>query len=221
MSPRSIGLSEPLYAWLLQNALRESEPLQRLRAETAALEGSSMQISPEQGQFMALLTRLIGARRALELGTFTGYSALAVATAMPDDGRVIACDIDEEMTGVAMRHWEAAGVAHKIDLRIGPALQTLDGLLAEGAAQSFDMAFIDADKENYTAYYERCLALVRPNGLVLLDNMLWNGWVADPGDRKASTEAIRTITRTVRNDVRVDCALVPIGDGVMIARKIA
>ncbi|HVY42086.1 MAG TPA: class I SAM-dependent methyltransferase [Hyphomicrobiaceae bacterium] len=220
MSPRSIGLSEPLHSWLLQSTLREHAALQRLRAETAAMEHSSMQIAPEQGQLMGLLVRLINARRTLEIGTFTGYSALAVALAMPEDGRIIACDIDASTTAIAERHWRAAGVAHKIDLRIAPALQTIDGLLAEGAAGSFDMAFIDADKENYAAYYERCLSLVRPNGLILLDNMLWNGWVADDSDHKASTEAIRAITRAIRDDTRVDSVLVPIGDGLTIARKI-
>jgi predicted O-methyltransferase YrrM len=220
MSPRSIGLSDELYAWLFDNTVREAEPLRRLREETAGMEHAGMQIAPEQGQLMALLARLIGARRSIEIGTFTGYSALVIALAMPDDGRIIACDIDPKPTAVAQRHWRASGVAHKIDLRLAPALDTIRNLLAEGAVGSFDMAFIDADKENYAAYYEHCLTLVRPGGLILLDNMLWTGSVADPSNRKPSTEAIRAVTKTIHADARVDCALVPIGDGLMIARKL-
>jgi predicted O-methyltransferase YrrM len=219
MSPRSIGLDEQLHAWLLDNTLREPDALRRLREETATHPEVQMQIAPEQGQLMALLTRLIGARCALEIGTFTGYSALAVALAMPDDGHVIACDIDPNYTAIAQRHWQAAGVAHKIELRLAPALDTLTALRSDGADGSVDMAFIDADKESYAAYYEQCLALLRPNGLILLDNMLWNGWVADPSDRQTSTEAIRAMARTIRDDARVDCVLVPIGDGLMLARK--
>ena len=220
MSPRSIGLSDPLYAWLLSNTVHEAEPLRRLREETAALEDAGMQIAPEQGQLMALLVKGIGARRTLEIGTFTGYSALAVALAMPDDGRVIACDVDADFTAIAQRYWQAAGVAHKIELKLAPALDTVGRLLADGAAGTFDIAFIDADKENYAAYYEHCLSLVRRGGLILLDNMLWNGWVADPSDTKASTEAIRAVTKLVHADTRVDSVLVPIGDGLTIARKI-
>ena len=219
MSPRSIGLSDPLYAWLLSTTVREAEPLRRLREETATLQDANMQIAPEQGQLMALLAKLTGARRTLEIGTFTGYSALAVALAMPEDGRVVACDIDADFTAIAQRYWQAAGVAHKIELRLAPALGTIGRLLADGGAGTFDMAFIDADKENYAAYYEHCLALVRPGGLILLDNMLWNGWVADPSDTQASTQAIRAVARLVHADARVDSVLVPIGDGLMIARK--
>jgi predicted O-methyltransferase YrrM len=219
MSPRSIGLSDPLYAWLLGNTVREAEPLRRLREETAALEDANMQIAPEQGQLMALLVKLIGARRTLEIGTFTGYSALAVALAMPADGRVLACDIDANFAAIARRYWQAAGMAHKIELRLAPALETIGRLLADGGTGTFDMAFIDADKDNYAAYYEHCVALVRPGGLILLDNMLWNGWVADPSDDKISTQAIRAVTRLVHEDARVDSVLVPIGDGLMIARK--
>lgn len=179
-----------------------------------------MQISPEQGQLMALLTKLTGAQRVLEIGTFTGYSTLVVALAMPAHGRIITCDVDADNTAIAMRHWQAAGVADKIELKLAPALQTIESLLAGGAAASFDLAFIDADKESYPAYYEHCMSLVRAGGLILLDNMLWNGSVADPRNSRASTRAIRAVTKTIKNDARVDCVLVPIGDGLMIARKL-
>jgi caffeoyl-CoA O-methyltransferase len=218
MSPRSIGLSQQLYDWLIANTLRETEPLRRLREETATLARAGMQISPEQGQFMAVLVRLIGARRVLEIGTFTGYSAMVVAQALPDGGRIVACDVSAEYTTVAQRHWAAAGLAHKIDLRLAPALDTLTDLLKQGAAGTFDMAFIDADKENYAAYYEQCLKLVRPGGLLLLDNMLWHGSVADPADQTESTKAIRALAKLVRDDARVDQSLVPIGDGLLLAR---
>lgn len=219
MSPRSIGLSEPLHAWLLSHAVHEAEPLRRLRKETAEMEDASMQIAPEQGQLMALLVKIIGARRTLEIGTFTGYSALAVALAMPDDGRIVACDIDRNFTAIAQRHWRSARVDHKIELKLAPALETLRDLLTGGAAGTFDMAFIDADKENYAQYYERCLTLVRAGGLILLDNMLWNGWVADPSNTSTSTQAIRDATQLVHSDQRVDAVLVPIGDGLTVARK--
>jgi predicted O-methyltransferase YrrM len=221
MSPRSIGLSDQLYAYLIAKAVREAEPLRRLREETAKLEQAQMQVAPEQGQLLALLVKLIGARRTLEIGTFTGYSAMAVALALPEDGRLVACEIDANCAAIAERHWRAAGVAHKIELKLAPALETLDRLLAGGARDAFDMTFIDADKENYQVYYERCLSLVRRGGLILIDNMLWNGWVADPDDRQPSTEAIRELTRRVHADPRVDSALVPIGDGLLIARRSA
>jgi len=218
MSTRSIGLSDQLYDWITGNTLREAEPLRRLREETAAHAHARMQISPEQGQFMALLVKLIDARRTLEIGTFTGYSALAVALAMPSDGRIVACDVSVAFTDIARRHWRAAGVDDKIDLRLAPALETLDRLLGDGAAGTFDMAFIDADKENYAAYYERCMRLVRRGGLILLDNMLWYGAVADPANQNESTQAIRAVTKLIHADKRVDEVLVPIGDGVMMAR---
>jgi predicted O-methyltransferase YrrM len=179
MSTRSIGLSAALHEWLLRNTVREAVPLQRLREATAELPDAGMQISPEQGQLMALLTKLTGAQRVLEIGTFTGYSTLVVALAMPAHGRIITCDVDADNTAIAMRHWQAAGVADKIELKLAPALQTIESLLAGGAAASFDLAFIDADKESYPAYYEHCMSLVRAGGLILLDNMLWNGSVAD------------------------------------------
>jgi predicted O-methyltransferase YrrM len=177
-----------------------------------------MQISPEQGRFMALLVRLMGARRTLEVGVFTGYSALSVALALPPEGRIVACDISEEWSAMARRHWEKAGVAHKIDLRIAPALETLDTLIAEGAAP-FDFAFIDADKSNYLGYYERALALVRPGGLIAVDNTLWSGAVADPGNDDRDTRAIRAFNDALHADPRVETAMLPIGDGLSLALK--
>jgi predicted O-methyltransferase YrrM len=178
-----------------------------------------MQIAPEQGQFMALLVRLLGARRCLEVGVFTGYSTLAVALALPPEGRVIACDISAEYTAIARRHWDAAGVAGRIELRLGPAADTLDALLAAGGAGSYDFAFIDADKPAYPAYYERCLALLRPGGLIAVDNTLWGGAVADPADQEADTRAIRAFNGRLHGDARVDLSLAPIGDGLSLARK--
>ncbi|MGF1628368.1 MAG: class I SAM-dependent methyltransferase [Kiloniellaceae bacterium] len=219
MSKRSIDLSDALYAYLLENSLRETEVLRRLREETATMPWSGMQISPEQGQFMALLVQLMGARRCLEVGTFTGYSALAVAQALPADGRLVACDINEETTAVARRYWQEAGVAETIDLRIAPALETLDALLAEGAAGSFDFAFIDADKVNYDAYYERSLALLRPGGLIAVDNVLWGGSVIDSSRKDPDTEAIRQFNAKIACGQRVSCSMIPLGDGLTLALK--
>ncbi len=183
------------------------------------MEQANMQVGPEQGQFMALLVELIGARNALEVGTFTGYSALAVALALPEDGRLVACDVSEEWTAIGRRYWEEAGVAHKIDLRLAPALETLDALLAEGRAGTFDFAFIDADKEGYDAYYERALELTRAGGLVVLDNTLWRGDVADPTISDVDTDAIRAINTKLAGDERVTLSLLPVGDGLTLARK--
>ena len=216
---RTIGLNERLYAYLVEQTLREPEIMRRLRAETSRLPRGTMQISPEQGQLMGLLTRLIGARRALEIGTFTGYSALAMALALPADGRLICCDMSEEWTRTAKRFWRDAGVADRIDLRLAPAAETLAALRAAGEAGRFDFAFIDADKENYDLYYENCLKLVRPGGLIAVDNALWHGYVADPAYQDADTVAIRALNRKVRNDPRVDMVLVPIGDGLPLARR--
>jgi caffeoyl-CoA O-methyltransferase len=178
-----------------------------------------MQISPEQGQFMALLVELMGARKTLEVGTFTGYSALVVALALPADGRVVACDVSEEWTSVARRYWDEAGVAHKIDLRLGPAWKTLESLLDEGRRHDFDFAFIDADKVNYDAYYELALELVRPGGLIAVDNTLWHGKVIDPAVTDDDTEAIRRLNAKLESDERVTLSLVPIGDGLSLARR--
>ena len=219
MSTRTLALTDEIYRYLLEMSLREPESMRRLRAETARMEWARMQIAPEQAQFMALLVELMGARKALEIGTFTGYSALAVALALPPEGRLITCDISEEWTAVARRHWEEAGVADKIDLRLAPALETLDALIDGGEAGSFDFAFIDADKEAYEEYYERTLTLLRPGGLVTVDNVLWSGSVADPSRQDADTEAIRAFNAKLRTDGRVSLSLVPIGDGLTLARK--
>lgn len=219
VSNRTIALTDSLYDYLIDATSREPELLARLRAETATVRYPGMQIAPEQGQFMALLVKLIGARRAIEIGTYTGYSSLCVAMAMPPDGRLIACDISEEWTAIAQRYWAETGVADRIELRIAPAGETLDRLLDDGAEGSFDFAFIDADKEGYAGYYEQCLKLLRPGGLIALDNMLWDGAVADPERDDADTVAIRDLTRHIKADERVDTSLVPIGDGVMLARK--
>ncbi len=219
MSSRTLSLDDRLYDYLLAHSLRELPLLAELRAETARLPSAGMQISPEQGQFMALLVELTGVRRALEVGTFTGYSSLSVALAMPPEGRLTACDVSEEYTSIARRYWARAGVAGKIDLRLAPALNTLDGLLAEGRSGSFDLAFIDADKPNYLGYYERCLQLLRPGGLLLIDNVLWGGEVADPAVTDEDTMAIRAVNDRVANDGRVSVSMLPLGDGLTLARK--
>ena len=219
MSRRSITLTDALYDYLLSVSLREPDLLRRLREETATDPSARMQISPEQGQFMALLARLMGARRCLEIGVFTGYSSLAVALALPDDGRILACDVSERWTAVARRYWAAAGVAHKIELRLATALETLERLLGSGAAGTFDFAFIDADKENYVGYYERVLELLRPGGLVVVDNTLWSGRVADPECAEVDTVAMRHFNEHLHRDARVDLSLVPVGDGLTLARK--
>jgi predicted O-methyltransferase YrrM len=218
MSNRSIGLEPALYDYLLSASLREPAALARLRAETASHPRVNMQIAPEQGQFMALLVKLMGAKRCIEVGVFTGYSSLAVALALPPTGRIVACDVSEEYTQIARRHWEAAGVAGRIDLRIAPALETLDGLLAAGDG-GYDFAFIDADKGAYAGYYERLLALLRPGGLIAVDNTLWDGDVADAANQEPDTVAIRAFNEKLRDDERVDLSLVPIGDGLTLARK--
>jgi len=219
MSNRSISLTDSLYEYLLAVSLREPELLRQLREETAADPMARMQISPEQGQFMGLLARLAGVRRCLEIGVFTGYSSLALALALPDDGRIVACDVSEEWTAVARRYWAAAGVAHKIDLRLAPALETLERLLASGEAGSFDFAFLDADKENYLRYFELALELVRPGGLIVADNTLWSGRVADPANSEAATIALRRFNEHLHRDQRIDLSLVPIGDGLTLALR--
>jgi caffeoyl-CoA O-methyltransferase len=219
MSNRSITLTDSLYDYMNDVSLREPPLLLALREETSELTQRSMQISPEQGQFMALLARLIGARRCLEVGVFTGYSSLATALALPDDGRIVACDVSEEWTSVARRYWKRAGVEHKIDLRLAPATETLDALLAHGEAGTFDFAFIDADKTGYLAYYERTLALLRTGGLVLIDNTLWSGRVADPEVADDDTVALRHFNEVLHRDERVDLSLLPLGDGLTLARK--
>ena len=219
MSNRSIGLDPRLYDYLLAASLREHPVLARLRAATASHPQANMQIAPEQGQFMALLARLTGATRCIEVGVFTGYSSLAVALALPPHGRILACDVSEEYTRMAQRYWEEAGVAERIELRLAPALETLDGLLAAGEAGRHDFAFIDADKGGYADYYERLLELLRPGGLIAVDNTLWDGDVADPANDAPDTVAIRAFNEKLRDDSRIDLSLVPIGDGLTLARK--
>jgi predicted O-methyltransferase YrrM len=219
LSSRTIVLTDDLYKYLLDVSLREPDVMRRLRDETQKMPRAQMQISPEQGQFMALLVELMGARRCLEIGTFTGYSALAVARALPADGTLVACDISAEYTDHAKPYWKEAGVADKIDLRIGPAVETLDALLADGQASSFDFAFIDADKSNYMNYFQRALDLVRAGGLIAVDNVLWSGAVADPARNDDDTEAIREFNRALAKDSRITISLLPVGDGLTLARK--
>ena len=221
MSRRSIGLDDAVQNYLLTATLREPEVARELREETARLDNADMQISPEQGQFMTLLCELLGARRALEVGTFTGYSAMCVARALPPDGKLICCDKSEEWTSIARRYWAQAGLADRIELRLGPGQETLNALLAEGQAGKFDFAFIDADKEGYDQYYESCLKLVRCGGLLGFDNALSNGRVVSPehADR-ASAKHIDALNRKIQQDERVSMlSLVPIGDGLLLARK--
>jgi predicted O-methyltransferase YrrM len=219
MSRHTINLDETLNRYIKEHSAREHPVLAELRAATAGIPHAGMQISPEQGQLMALLVKILGARRTIEVGVFTGYSSLAVALALPADGRVVACDVSEEWTRVARRFWEKAGVAAKVDLRLAPALETLDQLLAAGEAGRYDFAFIDADKGNYDGYYERCLKLLRSGGLAAVDNTLWNGWVADPAHTEDDTRAIRAFNEKLRADDRIDLSLVPIGDGLTLARR--
>lgn len=219
MIKQTLGLGTDLYNYLLRNSLREVEILSELRQETAKLPMSIMQISPEQGQFMALLIKILGAKKTLDIGVFTGYSSLVVALSLPDDGKIIACDISEEYTSMARIYWQRAGVAHKIDLQLAPALETLDKLLAAGEAGTFDFAFIDADKANYENYYERSLELIRPGGLIAVDNVLWSGRVADPEIQDNQTSKIRAFNQKVHQDSRITLSLVPIADGLTLARK--
>src|SRR5690242_4014617 len=219
MSNRTISMTDGLYDYLLGMSLREPPLLKRLRDETAAHPQARMQISPEQGQFMQLLAKLTGARRCIEVGVFTGYSSLAVALALPADGRILACDVSEEFTSVARRYWKEAGVAGKIELVLAPATETLDARLKAGEGGGYDLAFIDADKANYANYFERILKLLRPGGLLLVDNVLWSGRVLDPADRSEDTEAIRAFNRSLHDDERVDLSMIPMGDGLTLARK--
>ncbi len=218
MSHRSLNVDEVLYQYLMDQSIREHPAQVALRAATAPHPHAGMQISPDQGQFMALLIKLLGARRAIEVGVFTGYSALTVALALPADGKLLACDISDEYTRIGRPFWSEAGVAHKIDLRLAPALDTPDAQLAAGAAGQYDFAFIDADKTGYDAYYERCLQLLRPGGLIAIDNTLWSGRVARPAE-DADTLALQQLNTKLRDDQRIDLSLLAIGDGLTLARK--
>ena len=218
MANRTIGISDDLAAYVRNVGIREPDVLARLRDETAALPNRQMQVAPEEGAFLAMLAGLTGARRYLEIGTFTGYSSTAVALAMPDGGRLVCCDVSEEYTAVARRAWAEAGVDHKITLEIAPAVDTLDRLIGEGQESSYDMAFIDADKSSYDAYYERCLRLVRPGGLIAVDNVLWGGRVVDDQADDEDTLAIRALNDKIAADERVSMVLLPVADGVTLAR---
>ncbi|MEM8804606.1 MAG: class I SAM-dependent methyltransferase [Cyanobacteria bacterium P01_G01_bin.38] len=219
MSTRNLPLDNRLYQYLRSVSVREVDVLRQLRQETASHPMAVMQISPEQGQLMALLVQLMGAKKTLELGVFTGYSALAVALALPDDGQVTACDVSADYTAIAQRYWQMAGVTDKIDLRLGPALETLDQLRVEGHDESFDFVFIDADKRNYDSYYEKSLQLVRPGGLIAIDNVLWSGRVADPTVQDNRTKRIRALNEKIYQDTRVSLSLLPIADGLTLAVK--
>jgi len=219
MPKRHIDVTEKLQDYVLGNSLREPTLLLRLREETARLPMAGMQIAPDQGQFMALLARMIGARRCLEIGTFTGYSALVLALALPPEGRIVACDVNPETTAIARRYWEEAGVAGKIELRLAPANETLDRLIAAGEEGQFDFVFIDADKENYDGYYERALRLLRAGGLIVIDNVLWGGWVADHRRKDPETAALRALNAKLRQDERIDLSLLPLADGITLALK--
>ena len=214
MAGRAPFLPEKIARYIHEHSVREPRILRELRAATASVPYSGMQIGADQGQFMALLVQAIGARNCLEIGTYTGYSALAVALALPEDGRIVCCDISEEWTSIARRFWDKAGVTHKIELRLGPALETLKELKGP-----YDFAFIDADKGNYANYYEACLQLVRRGGIIAVDNTLWSGWVADPKRRDADTRAIRAFNDKLHRDERVSVSLLSLGDGVTLALK--
>jgi predicted O-methyltransferase YrrM len=218
MSNGSIGLDEALNSYLIDAGVREHPVLTELRRETAKLPNANMQIAPEEGAFLAMLVRVLPARRILEVGTFTGYSSTAMALAQPDDGRVTCCDVSVEWTDIARRAWTDAGIADRVQLHLGPAVDTLDDLLAAGEAGSYDLAFIDADKPSYDAYYERSLQLVRAGGLIAIDNVLWSGRVADASVQDDDTNAIRALNTKIAADERVDTVMVPIADGVTVAR---
>ena len=217
MSRNYLALNDQSYNYLLDTSLRETQVAQRLREATGNLPEGGLQISPNQGQFMALLVQLMSAKKALEVGVFTGYSALVVALALPDDGKLIACDISAEWTSIGRRYWNEAGVAHKIDLRLAPAVATLDALIAGGQAGTFDFAFIDADKTNYDNYYERALQLVRKGGLIVFDNTLWYGKVADENEQDDDTVALRALNKKLQADERIFMSQIPVGDGVTLA----
>jgi caffeoyl-CoA O-methyltransferase len=219
MTTRSFYLPQSVNDYILATTLRDLPIMRELREETAKMPHAGMQTGADQVQFLQLLVRLVGARRCIEVGVFTGYSALGVALALPEDGRIVACDVSEEYTSVAKRYWEKAGVSGKIDLYLAPATQTLDELIAAGEAERYDFAYVDADKTGYDAYYERCLALLRPNALIAIDNVLWGGDVADPHVNDPDTAALRRLNEKIGKDDRVDASLLSIGDGLMVVRK--
>jgi predicted O-methyltransferase YrrM len=219
MSRQTLSLTPELYQYILDVSLRENSALTELREFTLSLEEANMQISPEQGQFMQMLVKLMGARNCIEVGVFTGYSSLAVALALPADGKIVACDVSEEWTSIGKRFWKKAGVSEKIDLRIAPAADTLQQLLDQGLAGTYDFAFIDADKTGYDSYYELCLQLLRPGGLILFDNTLWSGKVVDENSEDEDVKAIRALNAKLHRDERIDLCLLPLSDGVTMVRK--
>jgi O-methyltransferase len=219
VSNRPLSVTEDIHRYLIEHSVREPEVLARLRAVTALTPNASMQIGPEQGQFMALLTKLIDARQCIEVGVFTGYSSLVVALALPEDGHIVACDVNEKWTSVARQFWREAGVERKIELRLQPARRTLEELIAAGGAGKYDFAFVDADKTGYAGYYEQLLVLLRPGGLMAVDNTLWSGRVADGQQNDEETAAIRAFNAQLHRDERIDLSLLPIGDGLTLARK--
>ncbi|MCY7406659.1 MAG: class I SAM-dependent methyltransferase [Alkalinema sp. CAN_BIN05] len=219
MFKNTLGLPDPLHDYILANSLKEVAILAELRQETQLHKQARMQISPDQGQLISLLIRLMSARRVLEIGVFTGYSSLTIALALPTDGVLVACDISEEYTAIAKRYWRQAGVQDKIELRIAPALETLDALLESGQAETFDFAFVDADKANYSNYYDRTLKLLRPGGLMAIDNVLWSGRVADPQSTDKIVQTMRVFNQKVAQDDRVQVSLLPLGDGITLALK--
>lgn len=213
-------MTSELFSYMRRVSLRETELRRELREETARLPEAQMQIMPEQGQFMALLLRLMGARKGVEVGTFTGYSALCFAEVLPENGRLVCCDVSTEYTAIAQRYWERAGLRHKMDLRLAPALETLEELIAEGQSGTYDFCFLDADKENYTSYYEKALELLRPGGLLMADNVLWSGRVAkENGDQSKATAALKQFNDLLAGDRRIDLSLLPLADGLTLAVK--
>jgi len=216
---RAISMNDTIYRYLVEHSVREHPVLAELREETAKLPRAVMQIGADQGQFLGLLARLVGAKRCIEVGVFTGYSSLSVALALPKGGNILALDVSEEWTAIARRYWKKAGVEDRIDLRLGPALGTLDTLLSLRESGRYDFAFIDADKTNYRAYFERCLELVRKGGLIAIDNTLWSGDVADPSNQEPDTVALRELNDALHHDERVDLSMLPVGDGLTLARK--
>jgi predicted O-methyltransferase YrrM len=220
MTARTLNLDDALYQYLLDVSLRETPLQRRLRDETQALPMARWQIAPEQGQFLALLVKLTGARHLLEVGTFTGYSALCMASAMPSDGSLICCDIPGDYNATALRYWQEAGLAERIELRLAPALETLAELERQGQGATFDLIFIDADKANYPAYLEHALRLLRRGGLVMFDNTLWSGRVLEDQPQSEDTRAIQALNRTLKDDPRVDLSLLPLGDGLTLCRKV-
>jgi predicted O-methyltransferase YrrM len=219
LSSKTLTLTDPLRDYLVSVAVREDPVLAELRAETATMAEARMQICPEQGAFLDVLARSLGVRQVLEIGTFTGYSSTVLGRALPPGGRITCCDVSDAFTAVARRAWARAGITDRVELRMGPAVDTLAALVAEGRAGTYDLAFVDADKENYAAYLEGCLVLLRPGAVVLFDNVLWGGSVLDPADTRPSTVAIRALNAALRDDARVDLSMIPIGDGLTMCRK--